>query len=174
MTLAEWRHLCRADLRANVGYPKSVVILIAFRTAQLVRARDGLVGRLGYLVVGSAYKLLSEWLLGVELPASTEVGAGLRLRHGVGVVVNPACRIGEDVMIRQGVTLGNRKAEADCPVLERGVELGAGATVIGAVRVGEYARIGAGAVVIRDVPPHGVAYTRTTITGGRPRSGDTG
>lgn len=167
MTIEEWRRLCRADVSANKGYPKSVVVLLALRTAQLVRARPGFGGRLGYLVVGSAYKLLTEWLLGVELPASTSVGAGLRLRHGVGVVVNPAVVIGEDVMIRQGVTLGNRYAEDDCPIIERGVELGAGATVIGSVTVGAGARIGAGAVVVKDVPPGGTAYSPTTIRGPR-------
>lgn len=157
MKVAEWRRLCRADIAANRTYPKSIVILLAFRFAQLMRSRPGLSGRICYLPVATSYKLLTEWLLGVEIPPSTQVGAGLRLRHGVGVVVNPAVIIGENVMLRHGVTLGNRHEDSDCPVIGDGVELGAGATVIGAVTIGQSARIGAGAVVVTDVPPNGVA-----------------
>lgn len=91
--------------------------------------------------------------MGIELPASTEVGPGLRLRHGVGIVVNPASRIGANVMIRQGVTLGNRKLPDDCPTIEDDVEIGVGAVIIGSVTVGTGARIGPNAVVFRDILP---------------------
>ncbi|WP_209020704.1 hypothetical protein [Nocardioides sp. 1609] len=163
MTVDEWRVLCRRDRAANRGAPKSILVLTAFRTAQLFRSRKGPVWRLSYLVVASWYKLLTEWVLGVEIPVATRIGAGLSLQHGIGVVINPHVVIGEDVMIRQSVTLGNRRSTDDCPVIGRGVELGAGATVIGAVTVGDYAKIGAGAVVVKDVPAHGVAYSPTII-----------
>jgi serine acetyltransferase len=163
MTIDEWREICRQDIAANRGYPKSVVILVGFRTAQLLRSRRGPLARLGYMVVGGLYKLLSEWLLGVELPASCPVGPGLRLRHGVGTVVNPYSVIGSDVMLRHGVTLGNRHAEKDCPVIGDHVEIGAGATLIGSIVVGEHARIGAGAVVVEDVPAYAVAFGPRTV-----------
>jgi serine acetyltransferase len=172
--LGEWWRTCRADIAANRGYPKSVVILLGLRAAQLARSRRGPGWRLGYLAVAAVYKFGAEWLLGVEIPPSTSVGAGLRLRHGVGVVVNPAAVIGADVLIRHGVTLGNRLGADDCPTVERGAELGAGATVIGRVTVGRYARVGAGAVVVTDVPPYGTARgprsdvePRAAVTGDR-------
>lgn len=155
--VGEWRRTCRADIAANRGYPKSVVILLGLRTAQLAHSRPGPAWRAGYFLVAAAYKLVAEWLLGVEIPPTTCVGAGLRLRHGVGVVVNPAVVIGADVLLRHGVTLGNRVGARDCPVIGRGVELGAGATVIGDVTIGQFARIGAGAVVVTDVPAYGTA-----------------
>jgi len=163
MTTDEWRETVRRDLAANRGYPKSIVILLFLRFAQLVRSRPGLLGKLAYLPVGAAYKLMSEWLLGVEIPASTQIGAGLMIRHGVGIVINPASVIGEDVMLRHGVTLGNRYELDDCPVIGRGVEFGAGATVIGRVVVGDHARVGAGAVLVKDLAPYAVAYSPTTI-----------
>lgn len=147
----------RRDISANRGYPKSATILLLLRAAQYSRTQRGLHGRLLHLVVGSAYKLLSEWLLGVELPASTSVGPGLRLRHGVGTVVNPYAVIGENVLLRQGVTIGNRTDDYDCPTIGRDVEIGAGAALIGAITIGDGARIGAGAVVVSDVPLGGVA-----------------
>jgi putative colanic acid biosynthesis acetyltransferase WcaB len=162
VTIEQLRMTCRRDLAANKGYPKSVVVLVAFRVAQYFRSRRGLVGRIVYVPVGTAYKLFSEWLLGIEIPASTSIGPGLILRHGVGIVINPSVVIGADVMIRQNVTLGNRLEEHDCPVIEDGVELGAGAVVIGRVTVGAGARIGAGAVVVKDVPPGGVAINTST------------
>ncbi len=163
MTPTEFRGTLRRDLAANRGYPKSAVIVTLLRVAQLVRSRPGLAGRLAYLPVGVLYKLVSEWLLGVEIPASTRIGPGLMIRHGVGIVINPASVIGQDVMLRHGVTLGNRFELDDCPVVEDGVEFGAGATAIGRITIGEQARVGAGAVLVKDLPAGAVAYSPTTI-----------
>lgn len=148
-----------ADRKANAAYPKSRFVLRWFRSAQRWRAGRGPLSRLVFLAVGGSYKLVTEGFMGIELPVSTEVGPGLRLRHGVGIVVNPASRIGAGVMLRQGVTLGNRKLSDDCPVIEDGVEIGVGAVVIGAVTVGVNARIGPNAVVFRDVPAGAVVMS---------------
>lgn len=163
MDATELRAALRADLAANRGYPKSLVIVVLLRSAQFVRAWPGPVGRLVYLGVGTAYKLIAEWILGVEIPASTSIGPGLRLRHGVATVVNPHSVIGAGVMLRHGVTIGNRRTETDCPVIEDEVELGAGATVIGAVRVGRGARLGANVVVVDDVPAGATVYSPGTV-----------
>jgi putative colanic acid biosynthesis acetyltransferase WcaB len=149
----QYRAAWAADRRANASYPKSRFILRWFRSAHRWRAERGPLARIVFLVVGGSYKLVTEGFMGIELPASTEVGPGLRLRHGVGIVVNPASRIGANVMIRQGVTLGNRKLPDDCPTIEDDVEIGVGAVIIGSVTVGTGARIGPNAVVFRDVPP---------------------
>ncbi|MBN9613325.1 MAG: serine acetyltransferase, partial [Actinobacteria bacterium] len=132
------------------------LILRWLRAAQRWRAGRGPVAKAMHLLVGGGYKLTTEWLLGCEIPASTRIGPGLRLRHAFGVVVNPATVIGANVMLRHGVTLGNRRYADDCPVIGDDVEIGVGATVIGAITVGRGARIGPGAVVLRDVPPHAV------------------
>jgi putative colanic acid biosynthesis acetyltransferase WcaB len=162
-SLSQWRDGLRRDLRANRGLPKSLLIVVALRVTQLARSRPGIAGRLLYLPVAVAYKLVTEWFLGVEIPAATKVGPGLRIRHGIGIVINPSVEIGADVLLRHGVTLGNRREKDDCPVIGDRVELGAGAVVIGAVHIGEGAKIGAGAVVMRDVPAGGVAYVETTV-----------
>lgn len=153
------RELRDADRRANRPYPKSRLVLGWLRAAQRWRGRPGIVGKLGHLLVGGSYKAVTEGLLAIELPASTEVGPGLRLRHGMGIVVNPATRIGANVMLRQHVTLGNRRTKDDCPIIEDDVEIGAGAVVIGAVTIGRGARIGPNAVVVKDVPAGAVVYS---------------
>lgn len=163
MNATELRTTLRADLAANRGYPKSALVVVLLRSAQFVRARRGPIGRIGYLGVGAAYKFVVEWVLGIEIPASTSIGPGLRLRHGVGTVVNPHAVLGAGVMLRHGVTIGNRRTETDCPVVEDDVELGAGATVIGSVRVGSGARLGANVVVISDVPAGATVYSASTV-----------
>lgn len=154
-----YRAAVAADRRANASYPKSRFILRWFRRAQRWRAERGPLARIMFLIVGGSYKVATEGFMGIELPVSTHVGPGLRLRHGVGVVVNPASRIGAGVMIRQGVTLGNRKTSDDCPTIEDGVEIGVGAVIIGAVTVGAGARIGPNAVVFKDVPAGAVVLS---------------
>lgn len=152
------RMLLRRDILANRGYPKSLLVLVLFRVTHALGSRGQLWARLLYVPAATVYKITTEWILGIEIPVRTQIGPGLRLRHGIGVVINPASVIGADVMIRQGVTIGNRFADDDVPTIGDGVEIGAGAIIIGACRIGDGARIAAGAVVIHDVPAGWVAH----------------
>jgi serine O-acetyltransferase len=85
-------------------------------------------------------------------PAAT-VGRSVFLDHGTGIVVGAFVTIGDDVTILQNVTLGRSGAGSDSPTIGRGVYLSAGATILGKVTVGDFAKIGAGAMVLNDVPP---------------------
>lgn len=149
----------RVDLRANRRYPKSMYVLVLLRSCQYLRRRGA---RLPYVLLTAVYKLTCEWMLGIEIPPRTPIGPGLRLRHGVGLVINPHARIGANVLIRQGVTIGNRHTSTDCPVIEDDVQIGAGATIVGPIIVGAGSRIGPGSVVITDVPPESTVYLSGT------------
>jgi serine O-acetyltransferase len=81
-----------------------------------------------------------------------EFGPGFVLIHATGVVINSQVRGGRNVMIEHQVTIGAEKRQA--PRIGDGVFLGAGAKILGAVVVGDGARVGANAVVVKDVPPH--------------------
>lgn len=96
---------------------------------------------------------------GIELPYSAVVGRGVVIEHQGGIVIHGASVIGDRCIIRQGCTLGLRRLDAlaDAPVLEDGVELGAGAVVLGRVTVGAGTIVGANAVVLHDVPPGALA-----------------
>lgn len=98
-------------------------------------------------------------LYGIELPYSAKVGRRVVFEHQHGIVVHGQTVIGDDCIIRHGVTLGIRSMErlAEAPVLGRGVNVGAGAKVIGPVHVGDGAAIGANAVVLKDVPAGALA-----------------
>ncbi|WP_254545140.1 serine O-acetyltransferase [Halomarina pelagica] len=94
-------------------------------------------------------------LTGVEIHPAATVGRRLFIDHGMGVVVGETAEVGEDVHMHHGVTLGGNSPEPvkRHPTVEDGVLIGANATLIGDITVGERARVGAGAVVVDDVPP---------------------
>lgn len=155
--LAELISIIKEDLHTNRGWPKSQLALALFRVAHHVRHPLDRPPRLVARPVGFAYKVIVEWLLGIEIPWRTKVGRRLRLYHGVGLVVNEWSVVGDDVTLRQGVTIGNTGEGDDCPVLNSGVDVGAGAVIIGPIHLGQNARIGANAVVTHDIPANATA-----------------
>ena len=85
-----------------------------------------------------------------------KIGRGVFIDHGMGVVIGETCEIGDYVTIYQGVTLGGTGKEKGKrhPTIEDHVMIASGAKVLGSIRVGRFAKIGAGSVVLRDVPPN--------------------
>jgi putative colanic acid biosynthesis acetyltransferase WcaB len=141
------------DLRVNAGRPDSQLVLVWFRLAQWALHHWGLVGR---ALIGAPYFLCSSLIVGCELPAAARIGPRLRLYHPHAIVLSPHTTIGADCRLRHGVTVGNRTdrdgRELGVATLGDGVELGAGCAVIGAVHVGDHARVGALALVTKPVP----------------------
>jgi putative colanic acid biosynthesis acetyltransferase WcaB len=144
------------DWAVNAGRRDSQLVLALFRLAQWAAAHGGPAGH----VFVVAYHLLSSLFLGVELPVQAQVGPRLRLFHPHGIVLNPGVRMGADCVLRQNVTIGNvvRRdgTEKGIASIGDGVELGAGCMVVGAVHVGDGARVGALTLVLQDVPARGV------------------
>jgi len=97
---------------------------------------------------------LSRGLTGIEIHPGAAIGRRFFIDHGMGIVIGETAEIGDDVTLYQGVSLGGTSLQKvkRHPTLMDGVVVGAGAIILGAVTVGEKARIGAGAVVVRDVP----------------------
>lgn len=96
---------------------------------------------------------------GIEIHPGATIGRGLFIDHGMGVVIGETTVIGDDVTLYQGVTLGGtgKQRGKRHPTVEDGAVIGVGSAVLGAVTIGAGARIGAGAVVLRDIPPHTTA-----------------
>ncbi len=97
-------------------------------------------------------------LTGIEIHPGATIGRRLFIDHGMGVVIGETARIGDDVLLYHGVTLGGRQREGGKrhPTLGDGVSVGAGATVLGPVTIGARSTIGAGAVVTLDAPADSV------------------
>jgi serine O-acetyltransferase len=107
------------------------------------------------------YKLLkpiSEILTGIELPCETTLGRGFRIDHFGGIVISGDAVFGDDCVIRNGVTVGlKHTGQRGAPVLGNRVDIGAGAKLLGDIRIGDDVAIGANAVVLTDVPSNCIA-----------------
>lgn len=104
-------------------------------------------------------RVLSQWvrfLTGVEIHPGARIGPGFFIDHGMGVVIGETTEIGENVTIYQDVTLGGTGTERGKrhPTLGDNVVVGAGAKVLGNIKIGNNVRIGAGSVVVHPVPDH--------------------
>ncbi|HEY9616536.1 MAG TPA: serine O-acetyltransferase [Microcoleaceae cyanobacterium] len=99
---------------------------------------------------------LSRWLTGIEIHPAAQIGQGVFIDHGMGVVIGETAVVGDYTLIYQGVTLGGTGKEGGKrhPTLGDHVIVGAGAKVLGNIQLGEHVRVGAGSVVLRDVPSH--------------------
>ncbi|WP_373975563.1 serine O-acetyltransferase [Chitinibacter sp. SCUT-21] len=103
-------------------------------------------------------KIVSQILTGIDLPCETQVGRRLRIDHFGGVIISGDAIIGDDVILRHGVTLGlKHEGERGAPRLGHKVEVGAGAKILGDIAIGDGAKIGANAVVLHDVPAGAIA-----------------
>jgi serine O-acetyltransferase len=109
----------------------------------------------GFSRTARLYAHVVRFLTGVEIHPGAAIGRRVFIDHGMGTVVGETSDIGDDVQLYHGVTLGGKGDDPDKrhPTLEDGVTVGASATLVGPVTVGEDATVGAGAVVTRDVSP---------------------
>ena len=98
----------------------------------------------------------AKWLTGIEIHPAAKIAGGVFIDHGTGVVIGETAEIEEGVVIYQGVTLGGtgKQTGKRHPTIKKGAMISAGAKVLGGFTVGEYAKIGAGAVVLKEVPPY--------------------
>ena len=104
-------------------------------------------------------RMISQWAkfrTGIEIHPAAKIAGGVFIDHGTGVVIGETAEIEEGVVIYQGVTLGGtgKQIGKRHPTIKKGAMISAGAKVLGGFTVGEYAKIGAGAVVLKEVPPY--------------------
>ncbi len=106
-------------------------------------------------LAGRLVSHLSRFLTGIEIHPGAEIGTGVFIDHGGGVVIGETSEVGDDSLLYQGVVLGgtSKKSGKRHPTLESNVEIGANGILLGPITVGEGARVGAGSVVTKSVPP---------------------
>jgi len=107
-----------------------------------------------FIILARLISLMNRFFTGVEIHPAAIIGRRVFIDHGMGIVIGETATIGDDCTLYQGVTLGgttliNGKRH---PTLGKGVIVSAGAKILGGVNIGDYARIGANAVVLREVP----------------------
>src|ERR1700689_1939076 len=112
--------------------------------------------RRGWFTTARVVSQFSRTLTGIEIHPGARIGRRFFIDHGMAVVIGETTEIGDDVLLYQGVTLGGtgKGAGKRHPTIGDGVVIGAGAKILGNIRIGDHAKVGAGSVVVRPVPDH--------------------
>jgi serine O-acetyltransferase len=134
---------------------KPFLFFKGFHALQVHRVAAG-AARSGQWLLAAYLQSRTSELFGVDIHPAAKLGSGLLLDHATGIVIGETAVVDDDVSILHEVTLGGTgKQTGDRhPKVRRGVLLGAGAKILGNVTIGEGAKVGAGSVVLDDVPPH--------------------
>nr|PZN74255.1 MAG: serine O-acetyltransferase [Bacillota bacterium] len=138
----------RSVLEVLLCYP-GLKAIWAHRIAHWLWERD-------FKLLARVISQIARFFTQIEIHPGAKIGEGVFIDHGCGVVIGETAEIGNNVTIYQGVTLGGTGKEKGKrhPTIEDNVVIGAGARILGSFRVGANSRIGAGAVVLREVPPN--------------------
>ena len=121
--------------------------LVLYRIAHYLHVR-------GFKLIARMISSIGRFFTGIEIHPGAKIGYGVFIDHGTGVVIGETAEIGNNVTIYQGATLGGTGKDKGKrhPTVESGVMISAGAKVLGPITIGRNAKIGAGSVVLKDVP----------------------
>jgi serine O-acetyltransferase len=124
--------------------------------------RFGFSNKLARAPIAIIYVILSKFsqvFFGIYIGSHVKIGRRLTIEHFGSIVLHSKAIIGDDVIIRQGVTIGNKTLDApnEAPSIGSRVSIGAGAKILGGITIGDDVQIGANAVVITDVPSNSIA-----------------
>lgn len=135
----------------------SIYFLFLFRLGQSInKIKIGILRKLINLFYNPFYKLVSVYF-GISLPRSSQIDSGFVIFHYGAIAINENAKIGKNVTIRQGVTIGNKSTLFDVPIIRDNVDIGAGAAIIGEIKIGNNVKIGANAVVLKNIPDDATA-----------------
>ncbi len=146
-------HAIRGRDPAAGGVLERLLCYSGFQALVMHRVAHWLHARLGLKLLARLLSQVSRLCTGLEIHPGATIGRGVFIDHGMGVVIGETAEIGDNCTLFQGVTLGGTGEAGGKrhPTLEEGVVVGAGASVLGNIRIGKYTRIGAGSVVVYDV-----------------------
>ena len=147
------------DIKSNIRNTKGLLFIIIFRVSGLF-TKNLFLKILG-LPIRLFYKIIIEWVIGIEIPDDTNIGRGFKVYHGQGLIINKNTFIGNFVTVRHNTTIGNSKTNGKSPIIKNNVIIGANTVIIGNITIGENSIIAAGSVVLKDVP-------KNSVVGGNP------
>ena len=143
----------RSVLEIVLCYPGFHAVLLHRMAHRLYRA--------GWFTLARMVSQFSRGITGIEIHPGAKIGRRFFIDHGMGVVIGETAEVGDDVLLYQGVTLGGtgKVSGKRHPTLGNGVVVGTGAKILGNIRIGDLAKVGAGSVVVHPVPD------RSTVVG---------
>lgn len=144
----------KLDYKTNKGNTKGTVITILYRLASFCHSNKYLKTIcFPYLFF---YKHFTQIFFAIELPCELNIGSGLKIYHGIALIVHENTIIGNNCVLRQSTTIGNARPGSKCPKIGNNVEIGCNVCIIGNVVIGDNVIIGAGSVIIKDIPSNSV------------------
>lgn len=129
---------------------KGMVFISAFRISSFF-TKSKILRILGF-PIRILYKIVFQWLLGIDIDDTTKIGFGFNVYHGQSLIIHRDTIIGKNVTVRHNTTIGVAKEYGSSPIIGDNVTIGSNTVVIGDIKIGNNSIIGAGSVVIRDVP----------------------
>lgn len=138
----------KSKLEVILCYP-GVHALWLHRISHYLRKR-------GWSLLARLISHANRFLTGIEIHPAAEIGRGVFIDHGMGVVIGETAVVGDGCLIYKGVVLGGTTTEKTKrhPTLGKKIIVGSNACILGNITIGDYVRIGSGSVVVKDVPPH--------------------
>ncbi len=126
--------------------------VMAYRIAHILHAR-------GYVITARVISQAAKIITGIEIHPGAKIGKGLFIDHGSGVVIGETAEIGDNCTLYQGVTLGGTGKDVGKrhPTLGNNIMVGAGAKILGPIKIGDNSKIAANAVVLSEIPPDSTA-----------------
>jgi serine O-acetyltransferase len=176
---AQMRRDVRTVLERDPAARSALEVILCYPGVHAIwlhRVAHALWGR-GWFTPSRFISHLGRFLTGIEIHPAAKLGPGLFIDHGMGIVIGETAEVGENVSLLQGVTLGGTsvRREKRHPTLGDNVTVGAGAKILGGFTIGAGSRIGAGSVVVREVPENSVVVGvpgRVTYRDGRRVQGE--
>lgn len=148
------------ELSLNPQY-KIKLLLILFRLSQL--RRKNIFFTVIFLPIHLLYWIYSQFLCSIELPIDVRVESPVIIWHGAGMVINPSVVIEKNVVLRNGVVIGNDGINKGVPTIKEGVHVGANAVIVGNVTIGRFAKISPNAFVNFNLPEYGKVIARSIV-----------
>ena len=135
----------------------SIIVIIIYRWGKSIQKIKFKPLKFIFKICHLPFFVFFTLLTGIHLPRNCEIEPGFRIFHFGCIILNPLAKIGTNCTMRHGVTIGNRQEIDDVPVLGDNVDIGAGAKILGKIKIGNNVSIGANAVVLCDVPDNHIA-----------------
>ncbi len=156
----DWKALVREDREAVLARDPAAKSMAEVRlcypglVALKAHRRANALYQHGHVLLARLMSQRARHKTGIEIHPGARIGRRVFIDHGDGVVIGETTIIGDDVTIYQGVTLGGtgKHTGKRHPTIGNGVTIGAGAKVLGPIRIGDHSKVGAGAIVLKDVP----------------------
>lgn len=154
--LQGWYSNLKNEVSSNTSF-KSKFVILMFRISSLKHTKYNKY----FLFIFSMFFVINyiivDFLMGVEIKPSTKIGWGLIIFHPTSIIINPETVIGENFILRQGVTIGNKfnkelNIETKSPIIGNNVEIGANSTIVGDILMGDNVKVGANVFIDFNVP----------------------